>query len=97
MNKSDDKWSKDEYIFRRQRGLDVGFKRKKKSKEIKGFRPEKLERWSYYLIKQELHQEMVVWEMKDIGSSILDELSLSACYASQCKYQLGSWICEYAE
>lgn len=38
----------------------MGFKRKKKSKEIEGFRPEKLERWSYYLIKQELHQEMVV-------------------------------------
>ena len=64
---------------------------------MEGFRPEKLERWSYYLIKQELHHEMVVWEMRDIGSSILDELSLSACYASQYKYQLGSRICEYAK
>lgn len=25
---------------------------------MEGFRPEKLERWSYYLIKQELHHEI---------------------------------------
>lgn len=35
--------------------------------------------------------------MREIRSSILDELSLSVHYTSKCKCQLGSWIRESGE
>ena len=47
-------------LFLGDNGVWMWTIREKISKEMEGFRPEKLERWSYYLIKQELHHEMVV-------------------------------------